>query len=460
MRYIKDVLKRQVNGSKRGQSLVEMAIMTPILLLMFIGVMEVGWALRGYLVLVNVNRESARFGVKNQILDFSIKDPATVGYNVVLSHTTTSLSQQLPLEFLDAPNATIIMSHFVVDTGYPCVKFQGGKPKVPYEFDTNCNCAEPDPDAAQWFTKDDLVLHPDSPGYAYYSQTYGTLTDSNGVTRTTRLNFEEEAKRMALDNNQLNCTVLKTGSAAEVSANNVFAVETFYDQPQLVGIPIVSNAFTDPIPFYTHTAMRIVSSRDASNTDTVGPVCAVLPITFPEDMLKDPDDNGIDDYTEAQLISFGPGDPPNPANIPIDALEGGGTGQWGWLTWTGQTDAGYLAEELDNEYLALHDFTDANDPNDHSLSIGDDISGLTGVSGADDVKDLLLSYEGKEVLVPIYDTSGGSGSNLYYSVVHFARIRIDDICIPGTPGASCPGTGGQKTIKATFLWYEDDACTD
>ena len=45
----------RVGGERgeRGQSLVEMAIIAPLLLLMFIGVLEVGWAIRGYVVLLN-----------------------------------------------------------------------------------------------------------------------------------------------------------------------------------------------------------------------------------------------------------------------------------------------------------------------------------------------------------------------------------------------------------------------
>ncbi len=39
-----------------GQSLVEIAITAPLLIFLLLGVFEVGWALRGYLVLVNVNR--------------------------------------------------------------------------------------------------------------------------------------------------------------------------------------------------------------------------------------------------------------------------------------------------------------------------------------------------------------------------------------------------------------------
>jgi Flp pilus assembly protein TadG len=45
---------------ERGQSLVETALILPILLLMFIGVLEVGWALRGYLTLLNASREALR----------------------------------------------------------------------------------------------------------------------------------------------------------------------------------------------------------------------------------------------------------------------------------------------------------------------------------------------------------------------------------------------------------------
>jgi Flp pilus assembly protein TadG len=33
----------------KGQSLVEMAVITPLLLFMFLGMIEVGWAIRGYL---------------------------------------------------------------------------------------------------------------------------------------------------------------------------------------------------------------------------------------------------------------------------------------------------------------------------------------------------------------------------------------------------------------------------
>jgi hypothetical protein len=47
-----------------GQSLVEMAMTLPLLLLMFVGLIEIGAALRDYLIVVNANREGTRFAAR------------------------------------------------------------------------------------------------------------------------------------------------------------------------------------------------------------------------------------------------------------------------------------------------------------------------------------------------------------------------------------------------------------
>lgn len=435
-------VKRKSHGQK-GQSLVEMAMAMPLLLLLFIGVFEVGWAIRGYIVLVNVNREATRFAIKNGVLDFSVKDPATVGYDTVLSHTVSSLASQLPLEFLGTnPNTTLILSHIVVDTGFPCVKYQGGKPKVPYEFDANnCDCTSNDPNDSQWFTRDDLVLHPGVSGYSYYSRTFG-------ISQTTRIgggNYQVEADKMALENNQLNCTILKTGSAGELTVNNAFIAEAFYKQPQLLGVPIVSNRVTDPIPLYAHTAMRIVTSRETEASDTVGPTCEVYPITFDDGIFPDPDS-------------------PVPGQS-IDAFEGGGTGNFGWMNWDpGDNSNTYIREELYNPRLSMHDFTGLTpppglnpDPANDGINIGDWISGKTGVGNSNEVMDELENLVGKTIRVPIYDDNAGPGQNKGYHVSHFALITINQVCLPRV-GSSCY-TPGSKSIQATFVGYDDDACS-
>jgi len=428
-----------------------MAIIAPILLIMFIGVFEVGWAIRGFLVLANVNRETVRYSVKNGVLDFSVKDPSTVGYDVVLDHSENSLAEQLPLDFDEGTaNSTVIMSHFVVDTMYPCVKTKNnGDVKVPYEFDPNCDCNETDPDAAQWFTRDDLIAHPGNPAYPQYVQTYG-------LSQTTHLgdgDYEAFAKELALENNQFNCNVFKNGGTiGDTSSNNLIIAEAFYDQPQLLGLPFISNSVTDPIPFYTHTAMRIVTSRDADTTDTVGPTCELLPITFPEDSLINPQD---------------------PPEQKIDAYEGSASGNFGWLYWNSSINEtngiNYIEEALQNPRLSMTDFTadedDPDYPDDHSITIGDHIAGRTGVGNSSDIEDWLEYYTGKTVVVPVYEEIGAKGgAGASYKISHFARVTITQVCLPRN---SCidPNTGKQisgsnKLIQATFLEYVDDACSE
>ncbi|MDX1522948.1 MAG: TadE family protein, partial [Anaerolineae bacterium] len=343
--------KKLYNVSK-GQSLVEMAITMPLLLLMLLGVFEVGWALRGYLVLVTANREAVRLAVKNGELDFAVKDVELIGYNEVLSHTLDSLGgatiqpdhRQLPLDFTETfSNASMLMSHFVIDTGLPCaVTNSDGL----LEFDQACDCQVDDPDHAQWYTKDDLILHPEIPGYSHYRKDFG-------LPATTRLGYDGEigypakARELALKQNQLNCTILKSSPKAITPPNNVFIAELFYDQPHLLGAPFISNAFTDPVPLYAHTAMRIVASRDSDAAEGIGPTCRLHPL----------------------MISLS--DPPPTGPFP---LQEGVSFQW--VVWneeeTGNGD--YLRQAMQNIKLPTTDYLNKTpEPDDTILNLGDQV---------------------------------------------------------------------------------------
>jgi hypothetical protein len=410
---------------QRGQSLVEMAIAAPLLIMMFLGVFEVGWALRGYMVLANANREAVRFAVKNTGLDFSEKDPAKIGYNTIISHTTVSVSSQLPLEFLGPnPNATAIMTYIVVDTGLPCAKLDPGGSK--YVFDETCDCTVEDPNHAQWYPMDDLVLHPEMPGYSHYGQTFGITG-----TRTTRLSggsIVQEAEKQRLENNQFNCTVLKTGSVGETSTNNMVIIEMFYDQPQLLGVPFISNRLTDPIPFYAHTAMRIAVGRDTDNSDLVGPVCELQPITFAKQVFSDPE---------------------NPdENTRLDLKQNGtvGVNDFNWVAWN-PAQAGsttYLIQSLDNSRLAIHDFTDASDAGDHLLNLGDQIANSTADTADPEIDEQVAALFGQTIRVPVYDVSSGE-------VDHIALLKVLSVPVSTLP---------DREITVNFLGYDDQACEE
>lgn len=47
-----------------GQSLLELAVILPVLLILLIGLVEIGYALRDYLVVVNATREGCRFAAR------------------------------------------------------------------------------------------------------------------------------------------------------------------------------------------------------------------------------------------------------------------------------------------------------------------------------------------------------------------------------------------------------------
>lgn len=297
--------------SAQGQSLVEMAIITPLLIFFLIGIFEVGWALRNYLVLVNVNREITRFSIRPGYLNFSTQANIDASFQRVKDWTLTSVSGQLNIEF-DSPDSptTLIISHAVIDTGRPC----------PDDSSATCECNKFDPDDPAYdatynpFPYDDLIIHPDLPGYGYQQETFGPETTVTGP-RNSRIDFNTLATTLAGKNNKFNCEIIKKGGVP--SANNVIVTELFHDQPQLFGFPLISNPYTDPVPLYTHTTMRLIGAARSTGgvegnitagIDTIGPICLVYPF-----LVKDTDIGP----TQKNIIEYGwlkwdPADPEDP----------------------------------------------------------------------------------------------------------------------------------------------------
>lgn len=99
----------------RGQGLVELAIILPILLLLLIGLAEIGYLLRDYLVVVNADREACRYAARGRYDDESIVERA------VSAGGPVRLEGQ-DMWFLrthgESPNAAVIVTHIPMsDTG-------------------------------------------------------------------------------------------------------------------------------------------------------------------------------------------------------------------------------------------------------------------------------------------------------------------------------------------------------
>ncbi len=419
-------IKSQV---KRGQSLVEMAIIIPILIFFLIGVFEVGAALRNYIVLVNVNREITRFAVRPGYMNFK-PDEVENSYQQVRDWVDTTLSSQLDLDFTETATpshhaTTLIISHIVVDTGLPCQDIT----------DSDCDdCSAFNDPTYNPFPLDDIIIFPDlalSDEDDVQRRRFGPGSTSTG-SRESRLDYETLVAEMAAKNNEFNCEILKKGGVP--SANNVIATELFHDQPQLFGFPLISNPFTDPFPLYTHTTMRLISGSRSTggpggsitdNIDTIGPICLAFPMTPPQSEI---------DVATAGISR-------------MDILEGPGGSNWGWLAWNpAENEENYLNNELQFFQMSLNDFTNvdpATGGNDHDLSVGDYIKSLNGTVSSNDTRELLADLVGREIIVPVWDDPDGFVSlpNLFpppstvraYRVSSFVRVRIDsesDIDVP------------------------------
>lgn len=192
----------------KGQALVEFVIILPILIFLLIGVLETGWAIRGYLILASANREAARFAVRQNYLDFKSPNPA---YSTVWTHTLESISGQIDY---NETSGAMIVSYIEVEAH--CT--------LPFTITTPLNVPT-------------------------YTWTYPAT-----ATVTTHLDYAlmgADLGRLELEHS---CNQIAGGFVPR--PNGVVTVEMWFNQPQLFGFPLISNPLTDPVPMYTHSTFR------------------------------------------------------------------------------------------------------------------------------------------------------------------------------------------------------------
>lgn len=384
---------------QRGQSIVEMAFVAPILLIMFIGVVEVGWALRNYVVLQNATREAARFAARGRYLDFSKTDITAIGYPSVVQHELDSIAGQIPLSVAPGTaNSTIIVSHALVDTG-----------------------------ACGGGTQDDLVLSPVTPGYGHFMATFG-------LAKPTRIDFDALVAEMIAENEQFNCDLVARNPGAIPSVNSVVVVESYFPHHLIVNVPIVSDLISDGngiIWLYSRTMMRITADA-RGQVASAGQGCEAFPIALHRSTLdgRQPGDN------------LG------------DIFNGAGPGNFGWLRWNdwpGHTSETYLVEEFQNPRLAFNTFEEAGDPSDTTLNAGDWVWGLTGVVNSNATRDELqkLVTNRTTIRVPVWKAAAGTGSNLSYHIQRFVKVQLTGFELSPS-----------NKISAVFVGEDPDACPD
>lgn len=237
---------RRARERQAGQSIVELAIAFPVLLLLFVGLIELGLVLRSYLVLVNANREAARYAARAP--QFVNEDLEDVTDSVIAARAVDSAGG-LNVDLTDpGGNFTVFVHRFHIDTGQP-----GDSSDDDIRINnvpTVDECAPPCVGACM-----------------VWSSTYGVDADAasyrEGPDRVSEVNLLNKCQQLWNDNEGFNAamaTVAATTTPGEVyesSSLEVVIVELFYDHAQALKVPFFTVIIPDPLTLHIATEMRI-----------------------------------------------------------------------------------------------------------------------------------------------------------------------------------------------------------
>lgn len=219
------LLARLLRTAERGQSFVELMLVALVLAFMLAAVVEFGFLMNHYLIVLNAAREAARFA-SNSV---AISDN---GQNIPEFYVTTAiraLSVMCPSE----ANCPIRLSGRKGDDIVISVLSIGGSNFVRF------------PDADGWSL---CQNHGDQLFFPPYNQTPVALQNQNEWTNCTvrSSRFTQEMISGILDPN--------------APPAGVVLIEIFYNYPQVLELPLLSN-FANPIPVLIYSAMPLSSAE-------------------------------------------------------------------------------------------------------------------------------------------------------------------------------------------------------
>jgi hypothetical protein len=109
---------RRRAGGESGQSLAELALVMPLLLMILVAMVEVGWAMRSHLIVTTASREAARFAAR-RVFDYDEIDEVA----------EVALLSLNPVYVGADANATIIITKVQIDAEGNW-SIDGGQPYV------------------------------------------------------------------------------------------------------------------------------------------------------------------------------------------------------------------------------------------------------------------------------------------------------------------------------------------
>src|SRR5581483_9025418 len=142
-----------------------------------------------------------------------------------------------------------------------------------------------------------------------------------------------------------------------------------------------------------------------------GACCAdnLFPVTIAQTTFTDENNDGIRDvHLESSDPSY---------NYIIWEKKLTAPGNFGYLMWRGQnSSATDLAAAMADPSLS------------GTYYVGDWVSGSTGNSNSSSVRSQWIAHIGQYITIPVYDQTQGTGNNLQYHIVGFARFKVTGFC--------------------------------
>jgi hypothetical protein len=116
-------------------------------------------------------------------------------------------------------------------------------------------------------------------------------------------------------------------------------------------------------------------------------------------------------------------------------------GNFGWLSWNGSGSSADLAASLAPPGNSPTTYFNPGNPDngwtpnydDHVITIGKWVQGMPGEVNADDVRiwlDWHIAHK-TPMVIPLYDTVYGQGTNAYYRIASFAAFEIQSYDFSG-----------------------------
>jgi hypothetical protein len=212
----------RLRGDK-GQSLVELALTLPLLLLMFAGLVEIGAALRDYLVVVNANREGTRFAARGRWFD---------------------TDDEVDLIF-----QRVVAAAGIEQRGGNLVQFLRTRPIG--ELDENTTMAAHYIEVPDQI--DDVGAVTDEPATIFGPWYTGTLHYGD-----SRVDASAMAMAAQQENKEFNAKYFVQDELLDIpSEDNFVILETWFEHEQLLKLPIFTELLPEKFTLYARSQMRV-----------------------------------------------------------------------------------------------------------------------------------------------------------------------------------------------------------